>query len=139
MTLGQDTFSVLIPDDHYLTGPVCVVCRKWIGHKWEYRANDKLKGGWLHWRSLYGRNRRDTWVEGDVPLGQYGHYELFVDRWQRDKFADFNIFVLAVSTLSDASVNGGAGGGGAGGGAGGGSKSPQASPAGILIGTPTIQ
>ena len=136
MTVGQDTFSDLVPDPYYVTGPTCLICRKRNG---QYAVNDRIKGRWLHWRALPGATRPDNFAEGDIPLGRYGHYELFADRDHPEKFADFTIFAFAASTQSDSAISGGSGGGGAGGGGGGGAKGPQAAPAGILIATPPIQ
>jgi hypothetical protein len=139
MSMGTDSFSILIPDEHYRIGPTCLVCRKCNGRRSVLVANDKLKGRWLHWRSLPGATRSDNYDDNDIPLGQYGHYELFVDRNQADKFADFSIFALAASTLTDSAVSGGSGGGGAGGGGGGGaSKGQGAQPAGLFLTLPTI-
>jgi hypothetical protein len=139
MTKGQDTYSDLVPDPYYLTGPTCLICRQRNG---KYAVNDRIKGSWLRWRALPGATRLDNFAEGDIPLGRYGHYELFVDRDYPEKFVDFTIFAFAASTQSDSAVSGGSGGGGAsgaGGSGGGGSKGPQAATAGILIATPPIQ
>jgi hypothetical protein len=45
-----------------------------------------------------------------VPLGQFGHYELFVDPQEQRKFPQFAVFILAAATQSDSSNSGGAGG-----------------------------
>lgn len=139
MTVGQNTYSVLVPDEHYLTGPTCIVCERWIAGKRKRVANENLKGGWLHWRSLPGANRPDNFTGSDIPIGQSGHYQFFVPAAQAEKFADFSIFVLSASTQTDSTISGGAGGGnaaGAGGAAA--SKLPAANPAAILIGSPTL-
>jgi hypothetical protein len=83
-TAGTDTFSDEVPDEYYLKGPGCVVCLKNGQHYVEkfphnLEVNANLKGNWLHWRALPGATKGDNYFEGDIPLGQYGHYELFVD------------------------------------------------------------
>ena len=45
-----------------------------------------------------------------MPLGQFGHYELFVDPQEQRKFPQFAVFILAAATQSDSSNSGGAGG-----------------------------
>jgi hypothetical protein len=142
MGVGSDSTSILIPDEHFLTGPDCIVCEARYAGKTKYVANKRLKGGWLHWRGLPGATRPDTYQEGDILVGRSGHYELYVDQKQPERFADFTIFVLAASTQADSAVTGGSGGGSGatagGGGGGGGSKGPSALPS-LLLTLPTGQ
>lgn len=143
MAVGQDTTAILVPDEHYFERPLCIVCRNWNGRRWEYSVNDKLKGGWLHWKSTQDvlapsnyRWRPDNYEEGDILLGKFDHYELYVDKRQTEKFSDFVIFAMVGATQSSSAISGGSGGGASGGGGGGGgsAKGPQAQPTGILIG-----
>ena len=119
-TQGSDSTSSMVPDPYYLRGPTCVLCASPKG----LIVNWRLKGAWLHWRALPGASgaRQDTYKVGDVPLGRFGHYELFVDPGQQSKFPEFVMFVLAASTQSDTSSAGS-------GGAGGGNGSAQAKQA----------
>jgi hypothetical protein len=109
LTQGTDTVSTMIPDSYYQQGPLCVLCGK------AARAvNPRLTGRWLHWHALPGASgiRPDTDQPGDIPLGIYGHYELFVDARQAVKMPQFTTFILAASTQTDSSTSGGGGGGG---------------------------
>jgi hypothetical protein len=105
MTQGTDSISNMIPDPYYLQGPLCVLCK----HGRRLVANPRLSGRWLHWKALIGASGRrpDTWVPGDIPLGIYGHYELFVDYTQALKASQFIVFALAASTQTDSSGPGG--------------------------------
>jgi hypothetical protein len=117
MTAGTETYTDMKPDPYYEQGPACVICK---GKKGTRYVNRNLTGNWLHWRALPGASRTDFYWPGDVPLGNYGHYELFVDHAQQEKVAKFALFVLAAATQSDTSGGGGGGGGASTGGGGGG-------------------
>jgi hypothetical protein len=141
---GTDSTSILVLDEHFLTGPTCIVCERRNAGKTTYAANERLKGRWLHWRGLPGATPPgpDTYRDGDIFVGRSGHYELYVDPKHPEKFADFTIFVLAASTQADSAVTGGSGGGaGAGAGGGGGGGNAKGSPAlpSLLLTLPTGQ
>jgi hypothetical protein len=123
MTYGSDSFSTMVPDSYYLRGPGCVLCR--VPGERKLHVNSRLKGQWLHWRSLPGASgaRSDTYVSGDQPIGSAGHYELFVDARQQDRLPDFAIFVLAAATQGD---SGGSAGGTSAGASGGAAKGAAA-------------
>jgi uncharacterized membrane protein YgcG len=134
---GSDTFSILVPDEYYLKQPNCVLC----GGNRTVNArlrNDHL-GNWLHWKGSLGAAKADTYMPGDIFLGRYGKYELFVDHRQPEKFAQFSLFVLAASTDADATVtSGGSGGGGGGSAGGGGSSGKGAAPAAQILIAPGL-
>ncbi|MGO8777874.1 MAG: hypothetical protein ACLQKK_02980 [Rhodomicrobium sp.] len=74
-------------------------------------------GRWLRWEALPGASRPSSIPapdhQRDVYLGLYGHYALYVDGNQPDRFAEFVIFITgaATSALNPAS-NGAASGNG---------------------------
>jgi hypothetical protein len=59
------------------------------------------QGRWLLWEALPGANRRNSEPppnpDRDVFLGVYGHYALYVDGRQPDRFAEFVIFITAAA------------------------------------------
>jgi hypothetical protein len=135
MTEGSETYTNMEPDPYYEQGPACVICKdERICEGRKSCVNPALTGNWLHWRALAGASRPDYYRPGDVSLGNYGHYELFVDPDHQENVAKFALFVLAAATQSDTSGGSSAGGGGAtsgggssgggGGGGGGGAGSP---------------
>jgi hypothetical protein len=113
---GTKTETEMVPDPYYLRGPTCVLCIPPRGSKDKHlQINQRLMGHWLHWHALPGASgmRPDTYMLGDVFLGIYGHYELYVDWRQQAKFPEFVVFILAASTQVDtagASGTGSAGG-----------------------------
>jgi hypothetical protein len=117
----------LVPDEHYLKRPGCVVClrlEEGAYGKGNRVINETLRAGWLRWINLSGAGNKEerSPAPHDVSMGVYGHHELFVAKGQTDKFVEFTMFVLAASTQTDAtSPTGGFGGGrnGYGGGGGG--------------------
>jgi hypothetical protein len=109
MSQGSASTSQMFVDPYYLRRPLCILC----GSPHSLSVNPELAGNWLRWRSLPGATRPDNYREGDTPLGQYGHYELYTNN--PEKFAKFALFSLAAATLSDASGSAGGGGGGGGG------------------------
>ena len=112
-TTGSDSSTTMKPDPYYLQGPGCVLC---VSSAYKHRlvVNPRLAGRWLRWRSLAGTSggRADTFREGDIPLGRFGHYELFADPYQSEKFPEFVAFILAASTQSDTGGGSSSGGGG---------------------------
>jgi hypothetical protein len=113
-TTGSDSSTTMRPDPYYLQGPGCVLCIS-SAYKRKLVVNPRLSGHWLHWRASTGASgtRPDTYNEGDISLGRFGHYELFVDPHQSEKFPEFVAFILAASTQSDTGGGSSAGGGGA--------------------------
>jgi hypothetical protein len=103
---GSQSMSQMIVDTYYMKRPLCVLC----GSPHSMYVNPELTGNWLHWKSLPGAYRPDNYQEGDTPLGQYGHYELYTSH--PEKYAKFALFSLAAATLSDTSGSGGGGGAG---------------------------
>lgn len=105
---GTDSFSTVVPDEYFLTGPGCIVCLKAGSHAStnstvDLRANPLLKGRWLHWRGLAGATRADTYEPNDIYLGREGHYELFVDGRRPEAFVNFVAATLAAATQSPTS------------------------------------
>jgi uncharacterized membrane protein YgcG len=125
MTEGSHTHSKMMIDDYYMQEPACVICQKTENSR--LYVNSDLTGRWLRWRALPGASRPDYYHPGDVSLGNYGHYELFVDPAQQEKLAKFALFVLAAATQSDTS-GGSSAGGGASTSGGGGSRSGGGGP-----------
>ena len=118
---GTDTFSTMRPDPYYLQGPNCVLCSsRHYRRSNSLEVNPRLKGGWLRWRALPGASgfRPDTYEPGDISLGQFGHYELFIDRNQQEKLPVFVVFILAASTQTDSGTAGSTGASQGGSGAG---------------------
>jgi hypothetical protein len=91
------TFARQTPDEHYLGGPTCIVCRSPHGHT----INPLFRGGWLRWQDLSGGyvrpNRQPQ--EGDLPLGQAGHYVFYVNPKDAQRFVDFSVAVLSATTV----------------------------------------
>ncbi len=113
------TFSTLVPDEHYLKGPTCIVCSYGRG----LTLNARLQGSWLHWNDLSGRPVEPTRAprSGDISLGRSGHYEFFASPSSAQRFVDFTVAVLSATNI------GGSGGPSAGGGsAGQASSGPKA-------------
>jgi hypothetical protein len=105
--VGATTVSdtELVPDEHYLKGPACIVClRRGKYGKGRLTKNENLQAGWLRWVNLPGAGNGAARppAPGDQSLGVYGHHELFVAQGQGDKFVEFTLFVLAASTQIDA-------------------------------------
>ena len=121
LTAGATTLSdvELVPDEHYLKGPACAICMRRKNSKAGLVPNERLQPGWLRWRNLPGAGSRPERppLEGDQPLGTFGHHELFVAQGQGAKFAEFTLFILAASTQTDATSvsNNASSGGGKGG------------------------
>jgi hypothetical protein len=95
----------LVPDEHYLKGPACIVClRRDRYGKRRLTKNENLQAGWLRWVNLPGAGNfaERPPAPGDQSLGVYGHHELFAAQGQGDKFVEFTMFILAASTQTDA-------------------------------------
>jgi hypothetical protein len=105
--VGATTISdnKLVPDEHYLRGPACIVCLRHGRYgKGRLTKNENLQAGWLRWVNLPGAGNlaQRPPAPGDQSMGVYGHHELFVAQGQGDKFVEFTMFVLAASTQIDA-------------------------------------
>jgi hypothetical protein len=100
----------LVPDEHYLRPPACVVCLRSGRYgkgplkKKDLTINKNLQAGWLRWVNLPGAGNltQRPPAPGDQSLGVYGHHELFAAQGQGDKFVEFTMFILAASTQIDA-------------------------------------
>jgi hypothetical protein len=104
--VGATTISdtKLVPDEHYLRGPACIVCLRGKYAKGRLAKNENLQAGWLRWVNLPGAGNTAARppAPGDQSFGVFGHHELFVAQGQGDKFVEFTMFVLAASTQVDA-------------------------------------
>jgi hypothetical protein len=112
------TFTRQIPDEHYLTGPTCIVCS---GPQGRRTINPLIFGPWLRWQDLSGRFVRPERVPrpGDVLLGQSGHYAFFTDGLRAQRFVDFSVAVLSATTIGGSAAPGAAGSTSGGGGSAG--------------------
>lgn len=70
-------------------------------------------GRWLKWSSVDGSSpsSEPPPMEGDIRLGQFGNYVLFIDGRQPDRLAQFELFIaVAAASSQSPSSAGGAGG-----------------------------
>ena len=123
-------------NEYYQKQPGCVLCG--ANHAVNARLRNDRLGNWLRWKGSLGAAKADRYVPGDIFLGRYGKYELYVDQHQPAKFAQFSLFILAASTDADAPVTSGGSGGGGGGGGGGGSSGKGAAPAAQILIAPGL-
>jgi hypothetical protein len=89
-----------------------------------------LGGPWLKWKHLPTAMRPDSNPppsNGDIFEGQFGSYLIYVDRWQADRFAQFQLFVDVAANSSQNLSSAGAGAGQQK------TKSAIAVPAGIIL------
>ncbi len=105
---ATESDAKLVPDEHYLRGPACIVClRRSKARKGHLTKNENLQAGWLRWVNLpgAGNSAERPPAPGDRSLGVYGHHELFLAQGQGDKLVEFTLFVLAASTQTDATAS----------------------------------
>lgn len=107
---GTQSYSSQIADETYLRGTDCIVCRV----RGKYYISDNISGAWLVWYDFRdGGDPSRYYPPTDyVSLGSSGHYAFYVASDKAEKFVNFEMDVLAASTLTSSSVQGGAGGGG---------------------------
>jgi hypothetical protein len=118
-----------VADRIFLIKPGCIVClmdesKPYSRHN--ITLNETLRGRWLRWHNIgYGIRDDNPPAPGDVPLGTYGGYELYVDGHHPGRFAEFALAVLAAATQSEPSGDDNKGkSGGSSGGKGAGKTAP---------------
>ncbi len=139
-TGGSGSPSVTLPDENALKGPNCVLCSTnvtsteadCVSQKAFPRDDEKslclninprllppnygrgrFAGRWLKWRSLPGAARPDSVPppeQDDISLGQYGNYQLYLDKTQPQRFAQFQLFIAVAATSSPNPSSAGGGG-----------------------------
>jgi hypothetical protein len=82
---------------------------------------------WLLWEAMPGANQPSSIPapdhKQDIYLGHYGHYALYVDGSQADRFSEFVIFITAAAaSVPNPASNGSATG-----------KGPQKAQPGVLL------
>jgi hypothetical protein len=105
------SYSIQVPDEHFLSGPTCIVCAA-RDHR-GLTINSDIKGAWLHWLENNQPppfNPRRAPQPGDISLGRSGRYEFFTSREKAQKFVDFEVAVLSATNLGAVSAPTGAAG-----------------------------